>query len=141
ARFAGRLDLIERNSATTYAQHRQYHGVHRVRLTTRRLPMFALVVRFDLKDEDAAAGFDRLAAETLPGIQQDEPGTLVYATHRVEGEPLARVFYEVYRDRAAFDAHERQPHTLRFLSEREQYLSGVRVEFLDPLGNKGVSGS
>ncbi|RKN14091.1 antibiotic biosynthesis monooxygenase [Micromonospora musae] len=103
--------------------------------------MFALVVRFDLKDEDAAAGFDRLAAETLPGIQQDEPGTLVYATHRVEGEPLARVFYEVYRDRAAFDAHERQPHTLRFLSEREQYLSGVRVEFLEPLGNKGVSGS
>ncbi|MGC5306044.1 putative quinol monooxygenase [Micromonospora zamorensis] len=101
--------------------------------------MFALVVRFDLKDEDAAVGFDRLTAETLPGIQDLEPGTLVYATHRVEGEPLARVFYEVYRDRAAFDEHERQPHTLRALAEREQYLSGVRVEFLEPMGMKGVA--
>lgn len=100
--------------------------------------MFALVVRFDLKDEDAAASFDRLAAETLLGIEAQEPGTLVYATHRVEGEPLARVFYEFYRDRAAFEEHERQPHTLRFLAEREQYLSDVRVEFLEPVGAKGV---
>ena len=39
----------------------------------------------------------------------------------------------------AFDEHERQPHTLRALAEREQYLSGVRVEFLEPLGMKGVT--
>ncbi|SDD93800.1 putative quinol monooxygenase [Actinokineospora iranica] len=92
--------------------------------------MFALVVRFDLRDETAARGFDALVAETLPEIEAKEPGTLVYAVHDVVGASLSRVFYERYVDKAAFDFHERQDHTKRFLSEREQYLSGFRVEFL-----------
>ncbi|WOI59693.1 putative quinol monooxygenase [Streptomyces fradiae] len=45
-----------------------------------------------------------------------------------------RVFYELYADRAAFDAHEAQPHTKRFLAEREQCLAGVEVTFLDVIG-------
>jgi quinol monooxygenase YgiN len=100
--------------------------------------VFALVVRFDLVDEAAAAGFDRLVAETLPGIRSHEPGTVLYATHRVADAPLARIFYEVYRDRAAFEDHLRQPHVVHFLEEREQYLTGARVEFLDPVAAKGL---
>ncbi|MFK0291741.1 putative quinol monooxygenase [Streptomyces sp. NPDC090442] len=41
------------------------------------------------------------------------------------------MFYELYADRAAFDAHEAQPHMKNFLAERDQYLSGVEVSFLD----------
>ena len=100
--------------------------------------MFALAVRFDLHDEDAAVGFDRLVAETLPGIESLEPGTVLYATHRVADAPLARLFYEVYRDRAAFEEHQEQAHIVRFLKEREQYLKGLRVEFLDPVAAKGL---
>lgn len=100
--------------------------------------MFALVVRFDLFDADKAAEFDSLVAETVDAIRTQEPGTLVYATNTVDGDPLARVFYEVYRDRAAFDEHERQPHTMRFLSAREKYVSGARVEFLTPAAVKGL---
>ncbi|WP_067888625.1 putative quinol monooxygenase [Nocardia vaccinii] len=100
--------------------------------------MFALVVRFDLADTDKAADFDALVAETVAAIRIGEPGTLMYATHTIEGEPLARVFYEVYRDRDAFDEHETQPHTVRFLSEREKYISSFRVEFLTPLAHKGL---
>jgi quinol monooxygenase YgiN len=67
----------------------------------------------------------------VPEIHRREPGTLVYAVHEVEGEPNARIFYELYRDRAAFDEHERQEHTRRFLTERERYLSGpAQVDFL-----------
>jgi quinol monooxygenase YgiN len=100
--------------------------------------MFALVVRFELRDAEAAEAFDRLVAETAPGIREQEPGTLVYAVHPVQDAPLSRVFYELYESRAAFDAHEEQPHTKRFLAEREQYLRDSRVEFLgDPTG-KGV---
>lgn len=94
--------------------------------------MFGLVVRFDLKDEDAASAYDRLVAETAPGIHDREPGTLVYATHAVEDEPLARVHYELYADREAFDAHERAEHTVRYLREREQYIAATRVEWLTP---------
>ena len=51
----------------------------------------------------------------------------MYAVHSVEGKPLQRIFYELYRDRAAFDAHEGQPHVRRFLDEREQYLAGGKL--------------
>ena len=92
--------------------------------------MFGLVVRFTLSD-GAAADFDRLVEKTVPEIHRHEPGTLVYAVHQVEGEPSARIFYELYRDRAAFEEHERQEHTRRFLTERERYLSGPpQVDFL-----------
>lgn len=100
--------------------------------------MFALVVRFDLLPGQEAE-FDQLVAETLPGIEGSEPGTLLYLVHKVEGEPGARVFYEVYRDRAGFEDHERGEHTKRFLAAREGYLaSPPRVEFLGEIGGKGV---
>ena len=99
---------------------------------------FALVVRFDLHDADAAAAFDALLAETLPLIIEREPGTVVYATHQVEDEPLARVFYEVYVDRAAHAAHEAAPHTARFLEQLQQYVRSVRVDLLGPARGKGT---
>lgn len=104
--------------------------------------MFALVVRFDLKDDAAAAGFDALVAETAKGIAS-EPGTLTYVVHTVNDEPLARIFYELYADRAGFEAHNAEPHTRHFLAEREQYLAGTRVEFLgvDATRSKGLGRS
>ncbi|MFE0460503.1 putative quinol monooxygenase [Kitasatospora sp. NPDC058965] len=101
---------------------------------------FGLVVRFTTHDEEAAAAFDQLAAETLEGIRTLEPGTLVYANHTVPDEPTVRVFYELYADRAAFERHEEQPHVRRFLAERAQYLSSFEVTFLDEVAGKGTSG-
>ncbi|BFU41850.1 hypothetical protein KRMM14A1004_00870 [Krasilnikovia sp. MM14-A1004] len=91
---------------------------------------FGLIVRFRLRDREAAASFDALVARTLPEIARHEPGTLAYVVHAVPDEPLLRVFYELYADRAAFDAHEQQPHTQRFLTQREDYLAGFEVTFL-----------
>jgi quinol monooxygenase YgiN len=102
--------------------------------------MFGLAVRFTCKDAASAEGFDALVAETVPQIRQHEPGTLVYAVHTVEDKPLQRIFYELYRDRDAFDAHESQPHTRRMLAEREQYLAGVEVDFLTLQAGKGTDG-
>ncbi|MFJ6569916.1 putative quinol monooxygenase [Streptomyces sp. NPDC091292] len=97
---------------------------------------FGLVVRFTLRDVQAAAAFDALCARTLEGIKSSEPGTLAYVTHIPEGEPLVRLFYELYADRGAFDTHESQPHTKHFLAEREQYLAAVEVTFLDAISGK-----
>ena len=94
--------------------------------------MFAIAVRFDLPDADAAQAFDALVADTLPGIRSSEPGTLLYLTHTVDGEPLARFFYEVYRDRSAHADHEARPQTAAFL-ERVRGLGAVaRAELLTP---------
>ncbi|MDJ0465045.1 putative quinol monooxygenase [Streptomyces sp. H27-C3] len=85
---------------------------------------YALTVRFELRNAESAAAFDQLLAQTLEGIRS-EPGTLVYSVHVPVGEPLVRVFYELYADEAAFRAHEEQQHTQRMLAEREQYLAAA----------------
>ena len=51
--------------------------------------MFGLFVRFTCKDEAAAEAYDKLVAETIEAIKTDEPGTLVYASHLVEGPAAA----------------------------------------------------
>jgi quinol monooxygenase YgiN len=68
--------------------------------------------------EDRAADFDRLAEETAEQVRIGEPDTLVYVIHLVPNAPLQRIFYEIYRDRAAFDSHESQPYMERFVTER-----------------------
>ncbi|GAA1015624.1 hypothetical protein Aple_009400 [Acrocarpospora pleiomorpha] len=101
--------------------------------------MFGLVVRFTCKDDASADAFDQLVSETIEGIRQHEPGTLVYASHRVDGQPLQRIFYELYADRAAFDAHEEQEHTRRFLAARDDLLSSVEVDWLELHTGKGTT--
>jgi quinol monooxygenase YgiN len=100
--------------------------------------MFGLFVRFTCKDEASAKAYDRLVVETIEAIKADEPGTLVYASHLVEGQPLQRIFYELYRDRAAFEAHESSPATRRYLAERDQYLASIEVDWLTLQTGKGT---
>ncbi len=54
----------------------------------------------------------------------------MYACHRVDSAPRQRIFYELYRDRAAFDEHERQDHVRHFLAAREALLESTEVDFL-----------
>ncbi|MET7714405.1 antibiotic biosynthesis monooxygenase [Streptomyces sp. NPDC005407] len=96
---------------------------------------FGLFVRFTLKD-GAAADFDALVQEMTAAIRDKEPGTLVYACHEVDGAPQERTFFELYADRAAFEEHERQPHTRRFLSERERYVAKIDVDRMTPYAGK-----
>lgn len=96
---------------------------------------FALVVRFTVRPE-AEAGFDDLITRTTALIREREPETLVYACHRVSGAPRQRIFYELYRDRAAFDEHERQEHVRHFLSAREAFLESTEVDFMALLDGK-----
>jgi quinol monooxygenase YgiN len=100
--------------------------------------MFGLFVRFTCKDEASAEAYDRLVAETIKAIKANEPGTLVYASHFVKDQPLQRVFYELYQDRAAFEAHEASPATRRYLAERDQYLASTEVDWLTLQTGKGT---
>ena len=94
--------------------------------------MLGLLARFTCKDAESALRFDQLAGVTIEAIRQKEPGTLVYVAHRVEGRPLQRIFYELYRDRPAFEAHEAAEHTKRFLAARAELLTAVEVDWLEP---------
>jgi quinol monooxygenase YgiN len=100
----------------------------------------ALVVRFDLPDQETARQFDQLTADAVAQITSKEPGTLMYVTHVLTGEPLSRLFYEVYADEAAFQEHERAPHVRDFHARKNPLLVGeARVEFLTPGPQKGLA--
>jgi quinol monooxygenase YgiN len=98
---------------------------------------FGLVVRFTVRP-GAEEPFDRLVRATVDKIRTHEPDTLIYACHTVPAEPHERIFYELYRNRAAFEAHEQQPHVKAFLAERERYVTNTEVDFLTLATAKGV---
>ena len=102
--------------------------------------MIALVVRFDVRDEQSAVHFDQLTTDVVARIATEEPGTRVYATHAIRDEPLARVFYEVYADEAAFSAHEHADHVVDFHARKAPLLAREpRVEFLSPGPARGAA--
>jgi quinol monooxygenase YgiN len=98
---------------------------------------FGLVVRFTIRAGHERE-FDELVAGTVAAIAEHEPGTLLYVTHAVDQQPSLRIFYELYRDRAAFDEHERQPHVRHFLTERKRLVERTEVDRLSPLAQAGV---
>lgn len=105
---------------------------------TRLHDAFGLVVRFTIRSGCEQA-FDDLVATTVAAIHQHEPGTLLYGVHTVDGQPRSRIFYELYRDSAAFKAHEDQPHVRHFLGERDRLLERVEVDRLSPTEYAGLT--
>ena len=71
--------------------------------------------------------FDRLTSETLAQVREAEPDTLIYVAHTVPNAPLQRIFYEVYRNRDAYEEHGRQPHVQRFRAERGACVVATNV--------------
>jgi quinol monooxygenase YgiN len=74
--------------------------------------------------------FDRLTEETASGVRERESDTLIYACHTVQGKPRQRIFYELYRNRAAFERHEAHEHIRRFLAQRADLVESTEVDFL-----------
>jgi quinol monooxygenase YgiN len=77
--------------------------------------------------EDRVADFDWLAEQSAEEVRTGEPDTLVYVIHLVPNAPLQRIFYEIYRDRAAFESHESQPYMQRFVAERRSCVLATNV--------------
>ena len=61
-----------------------------------------------------------LLAEQAAVVRKAEPGCLVYRPHRSTSDPDLFVFYEMYADDAAFDAHRTAPHLAAYRKRREQ---------------------
>jgi quinol monooxygenase YgiN len=87
---------------------------------------YGRILIFTLLD-DKAADFDRLAEQTAEEVRTSEPGTLVYVIHLVPNAPMQRIFYEIYRDRAAFESHEDQSYMKRFVAERRACVLATNI--------------
>jgi quinol monooxygenase YgiN len=87
---------------------------------------YGRILIFTLLD-DRVADFDRLAEQAAEEVRTAEPDTLVYVIHLVPNAPLQRIFYEIYRDQAAFDRHEGQPYMKRFVADRRACVLATNV--------------
>ncbi|GLZ15217.1 hypothetical protein Acsp04_54520 [Actinomadura sp. NBRC 104425] len=71
--------------------------------------------------------FDRLADELVQAAIAAEPDTVIFACHQVVGAPTQRIFYQLFRDEAAFAAHRGQPHLRRFMAESRTHVLATNV--------------
>jgi quinol monooxygenase YgiN len=85
-----------------------------------RLSIFTLL-------DDRAAEFDEVAERAAEAVRAMEPDTLVYVLHVVPKAPMQRIIYEIYRNRGAFEAHERQPHIRKFVADRADLVLATNI--------------
>jgi quinol monooxygenase YgiN len=71
--------------------------------------------------------FDRQAEELVQAARTGEPDTLIFTCHEVVNAPTQRIFYQLFRDPAAFAAHQRQPYLRRFLAESRTHVLATNV--------------
>ena len=74
---------------------------------------YVVIAEFRVKP-GAMAAFLAAAEDDARHSVADEPGCRQFDVVRQDGEGDTVVFYEVYDDRAAFDAHLGTPHLARF---------------------------
>ena len=77
--------------------------------------------------EDRVGDFDRLTKQVVRQVRAHEPDTLVYIVHAVPSAPMQRILYEVYSDRAAHEAHKRQPYVVAFEADRRPYVLATNI--------------
>jgi quinol monooxygenase YgiN len=94
------------------------------RKATQRL--YGLIAIYTLA-EGSAEDFDALAEQVVAEVRANEPDALVYAVHSVPNADMQRIFYEVYRDRMAYEDHKRQPHIQRFEADRAPFVLATNV--------------
>jgi quinol monooxygenase YgiN len=77
------------------------------------LPHFVVIAEFEVKP-DRREDFLALAHDDARCLVANEPGCHIFDIAVDQADPNSVVFYEVYDDRAAFDAHLATPHLARF---------------------------
>lgn len=75
----------------------------------------------------------------LVAVAHAEPGNIVYAVHRASDSRERFVLYELYRDRAACDAHLASEPVRQALKRFETLLAAPpRIVFCDTLAVAGI---
>jgi quinol monooxygenase YgiN len=92
--------------------------------------LFGLIAIYTLV-EGGGDDFDRLAEQTVEAVRRHEPDTLLFVVHTVPNAPLQRIFYEVYRDRMAYNDHRLQPEVEDFFAKHRPYVLATNVIELD----------
>ena len=70
-------------------------------------------------------------------VQSEEEATLAYALHRAQGEPGKFMFYEKYKDQAAFEHHSTTPYIRELFDKIGPLVDGSpRIEMYEEIAAK-----
>lgn len=92
--------------------------------------MYVVIVDFEVAPEDQDK-FLPLIEENARSSATDEPGCLQFDVCVDPERPGSIFLYEVYRDRAAFDAHTASPHYAKFDAASRDMVRGKAVRLLE----------
>lgn len=90
------------------------------------MPAFVIIVDFRLRPGSRDA-FRRLIDENAVASARGEPGCRRFDVLEPAGTPDQIVLYEIYDDRAAFDAHCRTAHFAAFDGASATYVKSKTV--------------
>jgi (4S)-4-hydroxy-5-phosphonooxypentane-2,3-dione isomerase len=91
--------------------------------------MYVLVVDFVVKPEHVKE-FTAAIRENARASRETEPGCRQFDVCVAPENPAIIVLYEVYDDRAAFEAHLKTPHFLACKPKLDAWLEANKVRFL-----------
>jgi quinol monooxygenase YgiN len=86
---------------------------------------FVLIVQIQIKPE-AVDRYMPLALENARASRETEPGCRQFDVLVDSEDPTRVMFYEVYDDEAAFEAHQQTPHFRKYFDTALQYLASRR---------------
>jgi (4S)-4-hydroxy-5-phosphonooxypentane-2,3-dione isomerase len=87
--------------------------------------MFVLLVHLEIKPGQVDR-FMPLALENAKASRETEPGCRQFDVLVDPGDATRVVFYEVYDDEAAFEAHQKTAHFRKYFDHALQYLASRR---------------
>lgn len=94
--------------------------------------MLTIIARFKMQAGKEDEALERLR-QMVGSVQAEEPGALAYLCHRSQDDPSEIVFFEVYADDDALQAHGQTPHMGEFRAGFAQLfdVSQVKIERLE----------
>lgn len=84
--------------------------------------MFAVIVKVHIKPQHKKE-FVEAMLDDGRGSVQNEPDCLLFNIVEDQADPNCLHLYEVYRDAAAFDAHTKTPHFVRWVETTKDWLA------------------
>lgn len=88
--------------------------------------MLIVLVRVTV-EQDALAEFQAAILENAARSVADEPGCMRFDVSQREDNPAEWLFYEVYRDAPAFDAHRASAHYARYAAVAERVIRSKTI--------------
>jgi autoinducer 2-degrading protein len=86
------------------------------------MAMFTLLVQIEI-NKDSIDKFMPLALENARATRESEAGCRQFDVLVDPSDPSRVMFYEIYDDEAAFQAHQQTAHFKRYVDTALQYLS------------------